>query len=156
MSDLDRREFLKVAATLGLSVTALAVFEQACSIADSTATNVSGTNIMIGSSDPPVVESAGETYPTIQTSSITYSSVENKEDDTRGVESSSNTLDLTGDIIEDPIIRMKHLARRAGFGANDKELTELLQMGEEAATEWFLNYELIDDSDIEDNRFDFY
>ena len=85
MSDLDRREFLKVAATLGLSVTALAVFEQACSIADSTATNVSGTNIMIGSSDPPVVESAGETYPTIQTSSITYSSVENKEDDTRGV-----------------------------------------------------------------------
>ena len=150
MSDLDRREFLKVAATLGLSVTALAVFEQACSIADSTANNVSGTNMMIGSSDPPVVESAGETYPTIQTSSITYSSVENKEDDTRGVESSSNALDLTGDIIEDPIIRMKHLARRAGFGANDKELTELLQMGEEAATEWFLNYELIDDSDIED------
>ena len=106
--------------------------------------------MMIGSSDPLMVESAGETYPTIQTSSITYSSVENKEEDTQGVESSSNALDLTGDIIEDPIIRMKHLARRAGVGANDKELTELLQMGEEAATEWFLNYEAIDDSDIED------
>ena len=91
MADLDRREFLKAAATLGLSVAALAVFEQACSIADSTATNASPTNMMIGSSDPLVVESTGETYPTIQTSSITYSSVENKEKDTPGIKSSPNS-----------------------------------------------------------------
>jgi len=150
VADLDRREFLKVAATLGLSVTALAVFEQACSISNSTAPNVSGTNMMVGSSDPLMVESTGEVYPTIRTSSITYNAVEKQEEGTTGTESSLNGLDLTKDIIEDPIIRMKHLARRAGFGANDKELSELLEMGEEAATEWFLNYEEIDDSDVED------
>lgn len=152
MADLDRREFLRAAATLGLSVAALAVFEQACSISDSTATTVSGTNMMIGSNDPLMIESTGESYPTIQTSSITYNSAAKQESDTLvnpGSESSQDAIDLAKDSIEDPVIRMKHLARRIGFGANEKELNELLEIGEEAAIERFLNYEVIDDSDLE-------
>ena len=51
--------------------------------------------------------------------------------------------------LEDPQIRMGHLLRRAGFGANEEEMDRFLAMGEEATVEYLIEYEAADDSALE-------
>ncbi len=51
--------------------------------------------------------------------------------------------------LEDPRIRMGHLLRRAGFGANEEEMDRFLAMGEEATVEYLIEYEAADDSALE-------
>ena len=52
-------------------------------------------------------------------------------------------------ILEDPRMRMGHLLRRAGFGANEEEMDRFLAMGEEATVEYLFEYEAADDSALE-------
>ena len=52
-------------------------------------------------------------------------------------------------ILEDPRMRMGHLLRRAGFGANEEEMDRFLAMGEEAVVEYLIEYESVDDSALE-------
>ena len=51
--------------------------------------------------------------------------------------------------LEDPRMRMGHLLRRAGFGANKEEMDRFLAMGEEATVEYLIEYEAADDSALE-------
>ena len=51
--------------------------------------------------------------------------------------------------LEDPRMRMGHLLRRAGFGANEEEMDRFLAMGEEATVEYLIEYEAADDSALE-------
>ena len=51
--------------------------------------------------------------------------------------------------LEDPRLRMGHLLRRAGFGANEEEMDRFLAMGEEATVEYLIEYEAADDSALE-------
>ena len=51
--------------------------------------------------------------------------------------------------LEDPRMRMGHLLRRAGFGANEEEMDRFLAMGEEATAEYLIEYEAADDSALE-------
>lgn len=51
--------------------------------------------------------------------------------------------------LEDPRMRMGHLLRRAGFGANEEEMARFLAMGEEATVEYLIEYEAADDSALE-------
>ncbi len=46
-------------------------------------------------------------------------------------------------------MRMGHLLRRAGFGANEEEMDRFLAMGEEATVEYLIEYETVDDSALE-------
>ena len=46
-------------------------------------------------------------------------------------------------------MRMGHLLRRAGFGANEEEMDRFLAMGEEATVEYLIEYEAADDSALE-------
>jgi len=49
-------------------------------------------------------------------------------------------------ILEDPRMRMGHLLRRAGFGANEEEMDRFLAMGEDATVENLIEYETVEDS----------
>ena len=51
--------------------------------------------------------------------------------------------------LEDPRMRMGHLLRRVGFGANEEEMDRFLAMGEEATVEYLIEYEAADDSALE-------
>src|SRR5205809_246560 len=42
-----------------------------------------------------------------------------------------------------------HLLRRAGFGATQEDLKFYLAMGQKGAVEYLLNYEVIDDSEVD-------
>ena len=43
--------------------------------------------------------------------------------------------------LDDPRIRIRHLLRRAGFGATPQEVDQFVAMGYEATVDWLLNYD---------------
>ena len=51
--------------------------------------------------------------------------------------------------LEDPRMRMGHLLRRVGFGANEEEMDRFLAMREGATVEYLIEYEAADDSALE-------
>ena len=52
--------------------------------------------------------------------------------------------------MSDPRVRMGHLLRRAGFGATREKTDEFLDMGEEATVSFLLEYDQVDDTDLEE------
>ena len=51
--------------------------------------------------------------------------------------------------ITDQRVRMGHLLRRAGFGASRQEIDRFLDMGEEKTVSFLLEYDQVDDSDVD-------
>ena len=151
----DRREFLRTAAKLGLSAGAFLIFEQACSFVDSTSTSDS----LLATPEPKVTPTStriprptytttpvGTSSYTVSTPTVTPQSVGEgivyPEPTAFPVPSESP--------MTDPRVRMGHLLRRAGFGATREKTDEFLDMGEEATVSFLLEYDQVDDTDLEE------
>lgn len=150
----DRREFLTTAAKLGLTAGALLVFDQACSVVDSapgsspptptapkpqrTATRSAydGNRTLMSTSPPDRQTPTPRVIPR-QTEKVIVST------------GATPTPLPSNNYITDPRVRMGHLLRRAGFGASVQEVDKFLVMGEEKAVSYLLEYNQVDDTDLE-------
>jgi hypothetical protein len=138
---LSRREFLIRSAALGISVASLTVLLNSCRSIASPAqtTNISPTSPQPSSSHSITQASPSITRPGIQPSpnpSISSTSPQPSP-------SLSNTS-LSDDL------KIRHLLRRAGFGANQNEIKNFTDLGLSATIDYLLEYQNVDDSALED------
>ena len=155
----DRREFLRAAAKLGLSAGAFLIFEQACSFVDSPSTSDS----LLATPEPKVTPTSTRiprptytttpTTTTVGTSTYTVSTptVAPQSVDEGIVYPEPTAFPVPSESpMTDPRVRMGHLLRRAGFGATREKTDEFLDMGEEATVSFLLEYDQVDDTDLEE------
>ena len=132
LDGLNRREFLIRAAALGLSASALVVFLEACG---STKTS-SPTPPTPTPSSPPAAGAILDSDAKIDTNLSTPPSASNP--------TIIKEVDLDSDVI-----RINHLLRRAGFGASPIEMQRFISMGWEATVDYLIEYQDVDDSELE-------
>ncbi|MDO8715796.1 MAG: DUF1800 domain-containing protein [Dehalococcoidales bacterium] len=123
---LERREFLIRAAALALSTGALAVFLEACA---SVKPVVPGPAPVIPSPPATPSPSAQPPIPEPVPPTPTPAPEAAMLDTERG--------------------RIGHLLRRAGFGANEQELSQFTAMGVSATVDYLVDFEKTDDSALE-------
>lgn len=146
---LDRRKFLIRAAALALSTGALAAFLEACTsvkpivpettpvISPPPATPSPSTQLPPPATVPettPVIPSPPATQPPIPATVPMPTPVPTPEPVV--------TLDTERS-------RIGHLLRRAGFGANEQELSQFTAMGVSATVDYLVDFEKTDDSALE-------
>ena len=174
MTQISRRDFLRTAAALGLSAGALTIFEQACTTTPvpaplPTATRAATlppvtmpTRVPTATAPPvatPVANDVSTSLPTATrppTPILTPVPAATATPPPTPTPTATPTpLSPTPEptprplFLEDPRMRMGHLLRRAGFGANEEEMDRFLAMGEEATVEYLIEYEAADDSALE-------
>ena len=147
----DRRLFLQTAAKLGLSASALIIFEQACS--NLGATEEVGS--IIPTSQPqvvptfvptPTIDSIRQTVVPYPTASPTPTVDSTSQPE---IVYATSTPAIDKKVIYDPRVRMGHLLRRAGFGASKEEIDKYLNIGEAETISYLLEYDKSDDSNVE-------
>ncbi|MEE8519504.1 MAG: DUF1800 domain-containing protein [Dehalococcoidia bacterium] len=132
---MGRRDFMTRVAALGLTATGLSVFLSACAnIAEDGITATPGPPAFPtptpfterpGSSPTPTPEPTSTPQPTATPT--------------------PSPLPLLGT----EVARVSHLLRRAGFGASPEELDRFVDMGLDATVDYLLDYESVDDSEME-------
>ena len=176
-SELNRREFLRRTAALGLSAGALVLFDAACSMAESlapTATVVPPADVGPASStrvDPTTMPTAApkvvpSATPNLLPSSTPPPTTSAGPTTTPGVTPAQTaaptaTPGVTPDQPAAPTVINKgtrneirlqigHLLRRAGFGAGPGELETFIDMGVADTVDYLIDYRSVDDSALEE------
>ena len=135
LGGLDRREFLICAAATGLSATALSVFLAACRPAETTFPT-------------PATPSPSPAPTPIPTLDPTPTPTPARPPKPAPVPAPTPppVKEVT---IDSEVIRTGHLLRRAGFGASPAELEIFTAMGWAATVDYLIEYQNVDDSELE-------
>ncbi|MBI2850906.1 MAG: DUF1800 domain-containing protein [Chloroflexi bacterium] len=126
---LDRREFLIRAGALALSTGALAALLEACTSVEPAVPE-----------PPPVIPSPPPTPPPPSIQSPPPAPVT--------IPVPTPTPEPVAKVLTERE-RFGHLLRRAGFGANEQELSRFTEMGVSATVDYLVDFEKIDDSALE-------
>jgi uncharacterized protein (DUF1800 family) len=141
---MDRRQFLVRAAALGLSATALSVLLEACGSVE--APSPVPTPVPPPAPVPPaaVPLPPASPIPAAAPPAPTPSPVPTPSPDPTPTPAPEPVAALNTERG-----RMGHLLRRAGFGANEEELSRFTAMGVSATVDNLVDFEKIDDTDLE-------
>ena len=140
----SRREFLIRAAALGLTGSALAIFLEACKTVDS---------LSLAPTTPPPTPHASSPaptvtpFPTVMPTSTASPASTHLPDPTRPVTDTPEAV--SREPLEPAQVGIGHLLRRAGFGASRAELKQFTDMGRSAAIDHLIDYESVDDQQLE-------
>jgi hypothetical protein len=149
LNGLNRRQFLVRSAVMGLSASALMLFLDACTAADTATTTSPGSGTLPPSPTPHAAATVRPTSTSFPTST---------PNPTPALTATFVTDDAFADLaslIDHPgpkgeRIRIGHLLRRAGFGASYEELDNFTALGVPATVDYLLEYESVDDSSLEE------
>jgi hypothetical protein len=130
LSTLDRRSFIGRAIVLGVSVTTLGMILDACS-----------------KLPEPAVPTSSFPIPPTPTNTPRKSRVPRKLDSPVAVAAEPTPTPDSGLVSEED--RIRHLLRRVGFGANQRDMEKYTKMGLSGTVDHLLNFESVDDSNLE-------
>ncbi|OGO23819.1 MAG: hypothetical protein A2Z28_07305 [Chloroflexi bacterium RBG_16_51_9] len=132
-SSIDRREFLIRAAALAFSASSLAAFLEACTAVKPGTPSPAPT--LPPPSEPSIPTPPASSAPPLESPTLPPVTAPVPPPP-------SAVLDTEGG-------KISHLLRRAGFGANEQELSQFTAMGVSATVDYLVDFEKTDDSALE-------